>query len=245
MKNKPFFYLQYDKINWENQEKTKINYSVNQFIIEHIILKNKNKSIQLFDIGFGIGFFIEMVYNRLKDQYQEIHIEGCEPSIKNYDYFKKKVSHRIKNVSINALNSPFQEINLDRKFDFITAIYVFPHFESEDLDKIAKKINSLLDEKGKFILVVAQENYLKQKLSTKKDLFIEENIIQFKGKRYKEVLHYSDIPNIGKVIDYNREESFYIDLFKEHNFKLSKKEDLNDKGFICTIFTFEKNKGNL
>ena len=37
MKNKEFFYQQYDKINWENQEKTKINSFVNNFIIKEII----------------------------------------------------------------------------------------------------------------------------------------------------------------------------------------------------------------
>ena len=36
MKNKSFFYLQYNKINWENQEKTKINSNVNDFITKKI-----------------------------------------------------------------------------------------------------------------------------------------------------------------------------------------------------------------
>ena len=57
MKNKEFFYQQYDKINWENQEKTKINSFVNNFIIKEIILKKKGQDISIFDIGFGIGFF--------------------------------------------------------------------------------------------------------------------------------------------------------------------------------------------
>ncbi len=98
----------------------------------------------------------------------------------------------------------------------------------------------MLNEKGKFILVVADEKYLEEKLKDKRDLFIERNIIKMDGREYKEVLHYSDIPKIGKVIDYNREESFYIDLFKKKGFELSQKNSLNDNGFICTIFSFEK-----
>ena len=53
MKNKNFFYLQYDKINWPNQEKTKINSFVNNFIIQEIILKKKGDEIKIFDIGLG------------------------------------------------------------------------------------------------------------------------------------------------------------------------------------------------
>ena len=66
--------------------------------------------------------------------------------------------------------------------------------------------------------------------------------IEFDGKNYKEILHYSDIPEIGKVIDYNREERFYIDLFEKNSFRLIKKENLGDSGFICTIFIFERSK---
>jgi hypothetical protein len=53
-------------------------------------------------------------------------------------------------------------------------------------------------------------------------------------------LHYSEIPEVGTVIDYNREEKFYIDLFEKNNFILEKKKNLNDNGFICTIFVFSK-----
>ena len=78
MKNKEFFYLQYDKINWENQEKTKINSLVNNFIIKEIISKNKGKTIRIFDIGFGIGFFIKMLYSKLTKSYKNIVIEDTK-----------------------------------------------------------------------------------------------------------------------------------------------------------------------
>jgi len=238
MKNKNFFYLQYNKINWENQNKTKINEFVNNYIIKNIILKNQKKSLKIFDIGFGIGFFIKMLSIKLNGKYQNIIIEGCEPSNKNYNNLINVKSKN--NFHLKLHNDAFQDIHTNNKFDFITAIYVFPHFESDDLDRIAKKIRTMLEMGGKFILVVAEEKYLKEKLKSKKDLFIEENTITFKGKKYKEFLHYSEIPEIGKVIDYNREENFYIDLFKKNNFILEKKTNLNDQGFICTIFILKK-----
>lgn len=241
MKNKNFFYLQYDKINWENQEKTKINSFVNNFVIKNIILRKKGDNIKVFDIGSGIGFFIKMLYLNLSKKYKDITLAGCEPSDKNYNYFVKNISNSIrKNVQLNVYNKTFQNVQINERFDFITAIYVFPHFSSEDLNEIAQKIHSMLGIDGKFILVVANEKYLERKLKDKKDLFIERNIIEFNNKQYNEVLHYSDIPKIGKVIDYNREESFYIDLFTKNKFKLSQKRDLNDSGFICTVFVFEK-----
>lgn len=240
MKNKNFFYLQYDKINWENQDKTRINASVNDFIIKEHLSKKNDQEIKIFDIGIGIGFFIKMLYKNLTKKYKHIFIEGCEPSKKNYDHFlKKKLLVRTKDI-IKIHNKTFQEVQTNEKFDFITAIYVFPHFTLEDLEGIAQKIYSMLGKKGKFILVVADEKYLEEKLKDKRDLFIERNTIEMGGRKYKEVLHYSDIPQIGKVIDYNREESFYIDLFKKNGFELSHKTNLNDNGFICTIFYFEK-----
>src|SRR3989344_3498470 len=127
MKNKEFFYLQYDKINWENQEKTKINSVVNSFIIKEIISKNKNKTLKIFDIGFGIGFFIKRLYNQLTKSYKNITIEGCEPSLKNYNYFVKKKPLKIENnTKLRTYNKTFLEAQTDDNFDFITAIYVFP-----------------------------------------------------------------------------------------------------------------------
>jgi hypothetical protein len=48
MKNKEFFYLQYDKLKWKNQEKTKINSFVNDYIIKNIILKKKSSDVKIF-----------------------------------------------------------------------------------------------------------------------------------------------------------------------------------------------------
>ena len=240
MKNRRFFYLQYNKIDWENQEKTKINSFIYNFIIHNFILKKKGLNISIFDIGFGICLFYRILYPYLIKNYQKIILEGCEPSKKNYKYFKKKLLKIKKNVEFKTHKKTFLDVETNKKFDFITAIYVFPHFLSNDLEKTAKKIHSMLNEKGKLILVLAEEKYLERKLKTERDLFIENNIISFRNKKYKEILHYSDIPKIGKLIDYNREERLYIDLFKSNKFKLLQKKNLNDCGFICTIFVFEK-----
>lgn len=236
MKNKDFFYLQYDKINWENQENTKINSFVNNFIIEKTISRDKSSKIKLFDMGFGIGFFMKEIYKRFGEK---VILEGCEPSKKNYNFFLN--SDFIKNnKSVKIYNTTFLGTPTKNKFNFITSIYVFPHFVSDELDITAKKINLMLEKEGKFILVVANEKYLEKKLSNMKDLSIEKNKITLNNKAYSEVLHYSDIPEIGKVIDYNREEKFYLDLFNANGFELEQKSDLDDKGFICTVFVFKK-----
>lgn len=240
MKNKNFFYLQYNKINWENQEKTKINSFVNNFIINEIILKKKGPQIKIFDIGFGIGFFIKMLFEKLNSFYESIFIEGCEPSKKNYDYFVKKQIKLRKGIGLKPYNKTFLKFKTNEKFDFITAIYVFPHFALDELKETLKKIHFMLEDKGKFVLVVANQKYLEGKLKNQKDLFIEKKSVKFGEKNYTEVLHYSDIPEIGKIIDYNREEKFYIDLFAKNQFRLITKRNLNDSGFICTVFVFEK-----
>jgi len=240
MKNKEFFYLQYDKVNWQNQEKTKINSFVNDFIIKEIILKKKGSNVKIFDIGFGIGFFLWMLEKNLPKSFKDITLEGCEPSYKNYKYFKQK-PFDFKKIKLRTFNNTFLETKTEVKFDFLTAVYVFPHFEFDELEETAEKINGMLNGNGKFILVVANEKYLKEKLKAKKDLFIEENTIKFNGKDHQEILHYSEVPQIGTIIDYNREEKFYVELFKEKGFNLESKIDLDDSGFICTVFVFGKN----
>ena len=99
----------------------------------------------------------------------------------------------------------------------------------------------MLNKQGKFILVVGNEKYLKEKLKSKKDLFIEKNIINLGNKKYKETLFYSEIPKIGTIIDYHRNESFYTNLLKKEKIHLVQKRILNDKGLIATILIFEKN----
>jgi len=243
MKNKDFFYLQYNKINWKNQEKTKINSFINDYIIKNVILKHRGKDLAIFDIGFGIGFFFKMLINQLSAsrKYKHIIIEGCEPAKINYDYWLAKKPPKIsKDITISVQKTTFQKAQTKTRFDFITAIYVFPHFLSKNLDSTARKIHSLLKEQGKFILVLANEKYLENKLKAEKDLSIEAKQIKYNNKFYKEILHYSDIPQIGKLIDYNREENYYLSLFKNNGFKLDSKKNLNDNGFICTLFIFSK-----
>jgi cyclopropane fatty-acyl-phospholipid synthase-like methyltransferase len=239
MKNKDFFYLQYNKIDWKNQEKTKINSFINNHIIQNVILKHEGDKISIFDIGFGIGFFFQMLVPTLKGKYKNVLLEGCEPSKVNFDFFEQKKLEE-EDISIKTHKETFQNVKTNNGFDFITAIYVFPHFLSEELEQIVQKIHSMLNEKGKFVLTVANQEYIERKLDREEDLFIEKRKIIYNGKQYSETLHYSDIPEIGKVVDYNREETYYLNLFKDNNFELASKEDINDNGFIGTLFVFEK-----
>jgi len=246
MKNKDFFYLQYNylqynKIDWKNQEKTKINFYIYDYIIKNIIRHKKGNNIAVFDIGFGIGIFLKKLLQDLRRRYQTIIVEGCEPSRLNYKHFLNKNLKGVRrDITLKTHNKTFLKSLTEAKFDFITAIYVFPHFAFDDTRKVARKIRLMLKEGGKFVLVVANEKYLENKLKTEQDLFIESRNIALGGKKYREVLHYSDIPKIGKVIDYNRDESFYIDLFKKNGFALNQKKNINDAGFICTLFVFKK-----
>lgn len=233
MKNRDFFFEQYDKINWSNQEKTNLNAAVYEFIIDKILSK-KDPPFTLFEIGAGIGFFIRMLKSKYGDS---IVIEGCEPSHKSYDYFEK---NNINKSNVKIHTDTFQKVETLTKFDFITVIYVFPHFIEADLIEIAKKIFGMLNDGGKLIVVVSNEEYLRRKLETKKDLFIEQNTIEFKGKKYKEYLHYVEIPDMGTVIDYDREEEYYKDLLEDNGLKLIEKSNINSDEYVCTIFTFEK-----
>lgn len=242
MKNKNFFYQQYNQINWKNQENTRINGFINNYIVENIILKKTDDSVSIFDIGFGIGFFLETLKEKLGQKFKRIKLAGCEPSQVNFGYFKTNKEQEIEEVvSLSVQSETFLNAEIeDNAYDFVSAIYVFTHFLFEELELAVRRIHSILKPGGKFILIVANEEYLEEKLASQKDLFIERTEEEFNGKKYKQVLHYSRIPEIGTVVDYNREDRLYIDIFTKFGFKLDKRERINDSGFISTLFVFEK-----
>jgi cyclopropane fatty-acyl-phospholipid synthase-like methyltransferase len=95
---------------------------------------------------------------------QDISISGCEPADKSYNYFIE--NNNFENVKV--YNETFQNIKIDKRFDVITAIYVFPHFIESDLIPVIKKIYEMLNDNGKFIMVVSNEVYLRNKLDTHK-----------------------------------------------------------------------------
>jgi len=73
MKDKNSLYLQYNKLAWKKQEKTKINLPINSYIIDHIFLDRRGSSIGIFDIGFGVGFFIKNALPKLKKELSEYY----------------------------------------------------------------------------------------------------------------------------------------------------------------------------
>ncbi len=240
-KDKDSLYVQYDKIKWKNQEKTKLNYLINNKIIEDLASDHEMDEISVYDIGFGIGYFIKMLYYSLAKKYKKIIIEGCEPSIANYEYFLKKNHLKIRPGDlVEVTRERYQSVEVNRKFDYITAIYILTNIVFEELDIFAKKAYSMLENGGKFILVVPEEKYITTKINLNKDLFIDSRTIELDNKKYWEVHNYSIVPKIGKLLNYNREERFYVDLFKKNGLELMRKENLDDSGFICTYFTFEK-----
>ncbi len=238
-RDKKFFYEQYEQLNWKNQEETKINSQVNDYISDEVIMRHENESISLFDIGFGVGFFITNLSEKLKTKYKYICIEGCEPAKVSYEHFSKK---DISGVELKISNQSFLDISSDKTFDFITAIYVFPHFTFDDLESVIKKINSMLNIRGKFIMVITSEKSYKEGLVKGKDLFnlVEDNKVIYQGKEYQEYLHKSLIPGIGDVYDFNRDEALYLEMFKNNGFSVNGQKELNDGYFLNKILVFEK-----
>ena len=95
-----------------------------------------------------------------RKSYKNITIEGCEPSLKNYNYFVKKKPLKIENnTKLRTYNKTFLEAQTDDNFDFITAIYVFPHFTFDELEQTVKKISETLRKKP---LVFPQTASMKQ-----------------------------------------------------------------------------------
>lgn len=240
MYKKDFSHLQYEHLDWKEQQKTNLNSKVNQYLIKKILLKKQGKEISIFDIGFGIGLFLQQLNESLPVHYSQIQLEGCEPSSRNFNHFIETGLFTKEQVALKVFNQPFGAVNTNSIFDFLTAIYVFPHFSTDELIVTASKIYDMLQDRGKLMMVVANEAYLKEKLQANPALLIEQNNLLYNGREFREVLHYSEIPQIGTIIDLNREEAFYLSLFQDVGFSLVFRDTLDDNGFICTVLVFEK-----
>lgn len=239
MKERNIFYSQYDNIDWINQEKTKINSVVHDYIISKIFDNIRKDDVRIFDIGFGIGLFLEKLSERLAGCFDKIIIDGCEPSSRNYRYYKSRKIRNKSNIN-NTFNKTFLETSIDRKYDCVTAVYVFPNIVRDELEKTADKIYSILDNGGFFFLVTASEEYMKSVLDMCSNLIVSKERFEFDGSFYNEILHYTDIPEIGRILDLKRAEKFYQKLFIRCGLDLVLKKYLYDSGFIGTVHMFRK-----
>lgn len=236
--NERFFYHQYDRIDWEKQKDTGLNLGVNEELLRIIKERHRHSALYLFDIGYGIGFFLQMCCEEISDDYESIHIEGDEPSKQNYEYYEANRSVP-DDITVQTHRQPFLETKTDKSFDVLTSTYVFTHLTQDQLQPAAQKIQEMLRPGGTFLLTVANEAYLQQKLRDDEDLLIQTNKLCLSGETYEEYLHYTEIPEIGNVVDLNREEGFYKHLFEESGLRLCRKEVVDDDGFIASIFIFE------
>ncbi len=112
--------------------------------------------------------------------------------------------------------------------------------DTYQMNDVVAKIRSILKKSGQFIMAVGNEDFLNEKLAHQPDKLIKTNTITYDGKTYREIFHYSYIPKIGSIVDCNREENYYLDLFAKHEFKLDTRALINDCGFICTLLVFSK-----
>lgn len=222
-----------------SQEETKINSTINRFIIQHILNGKKGDEVRVFDMGFGTGLLLEMLHDALTPVYKAITLEGCEPATNHFKHFE---SRNIQSglAKTRIFNHTFLETRTDTKFDYLVSVYVFPHIDTDELAAAANRIHSMLLEDGKFILVVANENQLLAKLQSHPELVIEKRTAMRNGNTYQEHVHYSEIPQIGTIIDINREERYYVELFRELGMEVLFQSTLDDQGFLCSFLVFSK-----
>jgi cyclopropane fatty-acyl-phospholipid synthase-like methyltransferase len=218
-----------------------MNGFINDFIIDEIISVRQAKELKVFDIGFGIGAFIRMLIEKT-NEHTDLIIEGCEPSEKNYSYFKDTSATLPEGTILKTHLATFLETESENKFDFITAIYVFPHIAQDELAATVKKIYSMLMSGGRFVMVVVNEHYLKEKMEADEEVFtlLDKYEVDYGGRKYKEYLYHTYLPGIGRILDYSREEEFYKDFFEGNGLSLVQKNDLEDSGYICSAYVFQK-----
>ncbi len=234
------FYQQYDAVEWSAQMGTHLNRKIYERIIAHI-KKNPSTELSLFDMGFGVGYFLSMLYDAFKDKYNHLLLAGCEPARKSYDYFVTHAPPASEN-KLSLSNDAFLEVHNEQKFDFVTAIYVLPNFSEELMPSVVRKICSLLKSEGEFIFATTQFQFIEQAISRHPSRVLKDAHFEYNGSLYRETLHWTELPGVGRIKDYNRERRYYLDLFKNGDFDLLQIEEFESDGFPTEIYYFQKNK---
>lgn len=232
-------YEQYNAIEWKNQITTRLNEPVNMFIIEKYLTISDKDELRIFDIGFGVGFLFTMVTEKLSSVYNKIYLDGCEPASKSFQYFTEHTP-RYENVEFGVVNSPFLTFDTNNAYDVITAVFVLPHIDIHDLVLVASKISTMLNAEGKCIIVIANELQWKQRVHQHEYELLDLEEVELFGRKYKQVLNKTSLPQIGVVTDYNRDEKLYIDMFENQGLILKARTDLEDQGFISTVLVFQR-----
>lgn len=121
---------------------------------ERMILKNysfKKDGISILDLGCGDGTFL----SKLSDKFNKF---GIELSSEGYAITKKK---GIKVIYADFFDHKFKS----QKFDIITMWHVFEHINNPQ--KLVKKVNSILNKNGLFIIAVPNADSLGFKIGKK------------------------------------------------------------------------------
>lgn len=108
-----------------------------QFINKNIKLNN---NITFLDIGGGDGTLALAIANKVKNTLI------IEP---NY-FFVKKIK---KNQNIKVINAKWENVNLEKKFDFILAAYVVTYFPELKRKMLIKKMYRALNTGGKIVIL--------------------------------------------------------------------------------------------
>ena len=138
---KSFLVNYYNNLYWRNNKNEL--HSIENFIIEKLFLselniikkyknyiKNKDQ-IKIFDVGYGLGDFLHLLYNKGYDVYG---IDSYNTAIND---IRKEINNNVKVASITDERTPFDSFN----FDIIVLLHTLEHLDQPDI--ALKKIHKL------------------------------------------------------------------------------------------------------
>lgn len=138
----------------------------------------------ILEIGPGWGSLIKRIDERIG--INNIEYTGISPSVVQNSY----IENRFKNIE-PIYSTPFENINLDRKFDSIFLVGSFCHLR--DKTNQLTKMNKLLNEKGR--VVIEDSFFLTQPLFERHMKHPHTKFVQ------KETFGWSEIPSLSQFIE--------------------------------------------
>lgn len=149
-------------------------------LLHHILYIKKflKKGDFILDIGCGDGIFLNQLNK--KNIYKAFGLEGFNKNVREENF--KLISKKIE-----------ESLNLDLKFDVITAFHVLEHLKNPDT--LLKKVKELLKPSGKFVFQIPNTNSIQAKIfkCNWTGIDIPRHLMNFNDKNIKILLDKFDL----------------------------------------------------
>ncbi len=153
----------------------------------------------MIDIGCGDGFFLK----KLLEKYPSKELVGLDLSERAIGFAKLlNASDETSKINVEFICRDLIREPLNRRFDIATCIHVLEHIQPESLSEFIAAVRELINDGGKFIVLVPSTKGPLEKNKRHYQHFDEQSITRVLSEHFK-----------VKIVEYLNNDGFWVKIF--------------------------------